>query len=197
MDNLSALSMVASLPGPAGSALPWKESHTDAEKEIIDRKYRSYHEVSIGSVNHRFGSGGGVRQRIAELENRKEQPQRQIRTCETDDGSRKVLNVVWLFKQFVEVSEKEFNRVSQEEWGVMIEKCIADIVIDRDCSVARFHVNSIPALNPEMERSLNFAGHEGSCVSCRSALNPARTPSGVSRRVGPSLDRTIGSVVGS
>jgi hypothetical protein len=71
----------------------------------------------------------------------------------------------------VEGFEEVFSRVSQEERKVMIQKCIADIVIDREASVARFHVYRIPVLTPEIERALNSTENEDSCVSCRSARN--------------------------
>jgi hypothetical protein len=67
--------------------------------------------------------------------------------------------------------EQEFSRVSQEERKVMIQKCIADIVIDREALVARFHVHEIPVLTPEIERAINCAGNEDSCMSCQSARN--------------------------
>ena len=117
------------------------------------------------------------------MENKKEELQRQIQSCKADDDSGKVLDAARLVRQFVDGFEEEFSRVSQEERKVMIQKCIAGIVIDREALVARFNGNRIPALTPDIERALNSAGNEDSFVSCQSARDPElsithTTPSG-------------------
>jgi hypothetical protein len=135
--------------------------------ELTEWKIRNLLQI----VEDGYEGGGSVRQRLVELEQKKDDLQRLLQIHETGDEPGKIKDTARLVKQFVEGFEEEFNRVSQEERKVMIQKCIADIVIDREASVARFRVNRIPALTPEIRRALNFVGNEGSCVSCQSARN--------------------------
>ncbi len=65
--------------------------------------------------------------------------------------------------------------VSQAERKGMIQKCIADIVIDREKSVAHFHVYRIPVLTPEIKNALKSSENEGTVMSCRSARNRVHT----------------------
>jgi hypothetical protein len=65
-----------------------------------------------------------------------------------------------------------FAGVSPEERKAMLQKCIADIVIDREAMVARFGTWGIPAVTPETENALKSIGNEGIVMSCQSARNP-------------------------
>ena len=46
-----------------------------------------------------------------------------------------------------------------------------ELVIDRDASLARFHLPKLPAVTREIEMALKPLGSESLCVSSRSARN--------------------------
>jgi hypothetical protein len=115
--------------------------------------------------------GRSVMKRLHELEDKKEELEKQLSRAEAETSSQKISDSASLVREFVENFDTEFERVSQEERKIMLQKCIAGITIDRHAKVARFGVFSMPAVTPELEKALISHGNEGLVMTCRSARN--------------------------
>ena len=135
--------------------------------ETVERKIRNLLQI----VEEGLQGALSVKQRLAELDGEREEYRRQVQTYLIGDNTRSVPNAARLVRDFMEGFEQEFGRASQDERKIMIQKCIAGIVIDREALVARFRVRRIPAVTPEIEKALKSDRNEGFVVSCQSARN--------------------------
>ena len=52
---------------------------------------------------------------------------------------------------FVLNFEREFEKAPIQERKLLIQRCISEIIVDRDRNIARFHVRRIPAVMPQMQ----------------------------------------------
>jgi DNA invertase Pin-like site-specific DNA recombinase len=138
-----------------------------AELKEIDRKSRNLIRLAEdGNLESEH-----LALRLRELESQKATLLRSIANKDGRPQSRPSLNIGQEVARFLLNFEREFENAPIHEKKLLVQKCISQIVVDKEKGVARFFVRKIPAVTPQIEELLYCSGSQNPVMSNRCARN--------------------------
>ena len=137
------------------------------EIEGIEKKIQHL----LNLVESGGSAGEAVRIRLAELEGEKALLKSRVEALELPLEPDWAGEQSHLVKAFMDRFGWHFEHAPIEERKALIKKCISSIVVDRDASMVRFFVRTIPAVTPQLEEILLKVEGDPHVMSTESARN--------------------------
>ena len=151
---LSELSTISRIEERLESLLNSRPDAVAAEGQTLAKALEK-NAKAIRNMTQAIERGAGLEsllERLEELEKERKALVTKQQTLQAESSTQiSAAEVSSQVAAFVLNFDREFERAPIQERKLLIQRCISEIIVDRDKSVARFHVRRIPAIVPQIQ----------------------------------------------